>query len=142
MASVHHFLGGQWRSFPVETSVFNNYRPTHEQLKTTMTPVVKVIQPSGLLDGTKATLVRKEIDEIVSSGASVVLIDLQEVTFIDSSGLGALVSALKAVRAAGGKLFICSINAQVRMLFELTSMDRVFQIFANRDEFNKAVISN
>ncbi len=142
MASVHLFLGGQWSSFPVKTSVFNNYRPTHEQLKTTMTPVVKVIQPSGLLDGTKATQVRKEIDEIVSSGASVVLIDLQEVTFIDSSGLGALVSALKSVRAAGGKLFICSINAQVRMLFELTSMDRVFQIFANRDEFNKAVISN
>ncbi|MCT7950445.1 STAS domain-containing protein [Ancylothrix sp. C2] len=107
-----------------------------------MTPVVKIIQPSGLLDGTKATQVRKEIDEIISSGASLVLIDLQEVTFIDSSGLGALVSALKAVRAAGGKLFICSINAQVRMLFELTSMDRVFQIFANRDEFNKAVISN
>lgn len=106
-----------------------------------MSPVVKVVQPSGLLDGTKASQVRQEIDDIVANGADVVLIDLQDVTFIDSSGLGALVSALKAVRAAGGKLFICSINAQVRMLFELTSMDRVFQIFSNRDEFNKAVSS-
>lgn len=105
-----------------------------------MNPVVKAIQPSGLLDGTKATQLRQEIDDILANGANIVLIDLHEVTFIDSSGLGALVSALKSVRAGGGKLFICSINAQVRMLFELTSMDRVFQIFANRDEFNKAVL--
>ena len=67
------------------------------------------------------------------------LIDFQDVTFMDSSGLGALVLALKTVRAAGGKLFICSINEQVRMLFELTSMDRVFQIFPNRDEFANTI---
>lgn len=106
-----------------------------------MSPVVKVLQPSGLLDGTKATQVRQEIDGILNQGADIVLIDLQDVTFIDSSGLGALVSALKAVRSAGRKLFICSINAQVKMLFELTSMDRVFQIFSNRDEFSKKVLS-
>ena len=106
-----------------------------------MSPVVKVLQPAGLLDGTKATQVRQEIDGILNQGADIVLIDLKDVTFIDSSGLGALVSALKAVRSAGGKLFICSINAQVRMLFELTSMDRVFQIFKNQDEFHGTVLS-
>ncbi|MCU0519005.1 MAG: STAS domain-containing protein [Oscillatoria sp. Prado101] len=106
-----------------------------------MSPVVKVLQPSGLLDGTKATQVRQEIDGILTQGADIVLIDLKDVTFIDSSGLGALVSALKAVRSAGSKLFICSINAQVKMLFELTSMDRVFQIFPNQDEFKKKVMS-
>jgi anti-anti-sigma factor len=105
-----------------------------------MSPVVKVLQPSGLLDGTKATQVRQEIDDILDQRADIVLIDLKDVTFIDSSGLGALVSALKAVRSAGGKLFICSINTQVRMLFELTSMDRVFQIFKNQDEFTGAVL--
>ena len=84
---------------------------------------------------------RQEIDGILTQGADIVLIDLKDVTFIDSSGLGALVSALKAVRSAGSKLFICSINAQVKMLFELTSMDRVFQIFPNQDEFKKKVMS-
>ncbi|MBW4495448.1 MAG: STAS domain-containing protein [Oscillatoria princeps RMCB-10] len=106
-----------------------------------MSPVVKVLQPAGLLDGTKATLVRKEIDGILTQGADIVLIDLKDVTFIDSSGLGGLVAALKAVRSAGSKLIICSINAQVKMLFELTSMDRVFQIFSNQDEFKKKVMS-
>ncbi|MBC6434804.1 STAS domain-containing protein, partial [Nostoc sp. HG1] len=55
----------------------------------------------------------------------------------DSSGLGALVSAMQIVRNANGKLFICSISDQVRMLFELTKMDRIFQTFADQDEFNR-----
>ncbi|MEM1168673.1 MAG: STAS domain-containing protein [Cyanobacteria bacterium P01_H01_bin.35] len=103
-----------------------------------MTTVVKYIQPSGILDGTKATSFRQEISEQVEAGADIVVIDFKEVTFMDSSGLGALVLALKTVRAAGCQLVVCSINEQIRILFELTSMDRVFEIFSNREEFEKA----
>jgi len=106
-----------------------------------MSAVVKVVQPSGLLDGTKANLLRREINDVVANGANIVLIDLQSVTFMDSSGLSSLVSALKAVRTAGGKLYLCSINDQVKMVFQLTRMDRVFETFANQEEFNKAVLS-
>jgi len=104
-----------------------------------MNPVFKVIQPAGMLDSAKGSEFRQEIGEMVENGVNIVLIDFQDVTFMDSSGLGALVLALKTVRAAGGKLFICSINEQIRMLFELTSMDRVFQIFPNRDEFANTI---
>ena len=106
-----------------------------------MSTVVKQVQPSGILDSTKASQFREQISNLVADGADIVLIDLKDVTFIDSSGLGALVSALKTVRSTGGKLCICSINEQVRMLFELTSMDRVFEVFANQDEFKQKVLS-
>uniref|UniRef100_UPI00262F8232 STAS domain-containing protein n=1 Tax=uncultured Thermosynechococcus sp. TaxID=436945 RepID=UPI00262F8232 len=56
------------------------------------------------------------------------LLDCAEVTFIDSSGLGALVVALKTVRTAGGQLYLRNVPKQMMMLFELTSMDKVFQI--------------
>ena len=105
-----------------------------------MRPVVKVVQPSGILDGTKAGQFRQEIGNLVESNVDIVLIDFQDVTFMDSSGLGALVLALKTVRAAGGKLFICSVNEQIKMLFELTSMDRVFEIFPTREEFDNTVV--
>ncbi|NES79902.1 MULTISPECIES: STAS domain-containing protein [Okeania] len=105
-----------------------------------MSTVVKYIQPNGILDGTKATEFRQEISEQVEAGADIILIDFKDVTFMDSSGLGALVLALKTVRAAGSQLVVCSINEQVRILFELTSMDRVFDIFPNREEFDKASI--
>ena len=97
-----------------------------------MSPVVKVVQPSGILDGTKAGQFRQEVSQLVDTGVDIVLIDFQDVTFMDSSGLGALVLALKTVRAAGSKLYICSVNEQIKMLFELTSMDRVFEIFSSR----------
>lgn len=106
-----------------------------------MNPVVEVVRPSGILDGTKAGQFRQEISNLVESNVEIVLIDFQDVTFMDSSGLGALVLALKTVRAAGGKLFVCSVNEQIKMLFELTSMDRVFEIFPTREDFENSVIA-
>jgi anti-anti-sigma factor len=102
-----------------------------------MSPVIKIIQPNGILDGTKSSQFRKDINDQVEAGADIVLIDFKDVTFMDSSGLGALVLALKTVRAAGCQLIVCSINEQIKILFELTSMDRVFEIFENRESFNK-----
>ncbi|MBW4575737.1 MAG: STAS domain-containing protein [Aphanothece sp. CMT-3BRIN-NPC111] len=106
-----------------------------------MSPVVKVVQPSGILDSTKAESFRKEILNHVENGADIILINFKNVTFMDSSGLGALVLALKTVRAGGSQMLVCSINEQLKTLFELTSMDRVFTIYANQDDFNKAVLS-
>lgn len=96
---------------------------------------IKVIQPSGILDSTQTHELRQCIAEAVEHGATLILVDLKQVTFMDSSGLGALVTALKAVRAAGGQLCVCSINEQVKILFELTSMDRVFDIFPDCEAF-------
>lgn len=98
-----------------------------------MTSVVKVVYPSDLLG--------REISDVITSGSDTVLMDFQNVTFIDNSGCFALLSLLKRTRTAGGKLYLCSINAQVKMVLELTGMDRVIEIFANRDEFNKAIMS-
>ncbi|MDJ0689101.1 MAG: STAS domain-containing protein [Xenococcaceae cyanobacterium MO_188.B32] len=105
-----------------------------------MSLAVQVIEPEGILDGTKTDKFRQEIDECVRTGANIILVDFTNVTFMDSSGLGALVLSLKTIRTAGAKLFICSINEQIKMLFELTSMDRVFEIFSSREEFERKVV--
>lgn len=106
-----------------------------------MNSSIKIVQPSGILDGIRGNQLRREISDVVATGADIVLIDLKDVNFIDSSGLGSLVSAMKTVRSVGGKLFICSVNDQVRMLFELTKIDRVFEIFTDRDEFTQKVLA-
>ena len=98
---------------------------------------VKVVQLTGLLTGSSAKQLRYQIDDLVTTGINIVLLDLENVTFIDSSGLGALISAQRIARMANCKLFICSINNQVQMLFELNRMERLFEIFADRDEFLK-----
>lgn len=117
-----------------------------------MSSDVKILQPEGILDGTKSVQFRQDISALVENKEKkenkenkentenpkkpvVILIDFKNVTFMDSSGLGALVLALKTVRASGSQLFVCSINEQIRILFELTSMDRVFEIFENQEKF-------
>jgi anti-sigma B factor antagonist len=102
-----------------------------------MTSSVRVVQPSGILDGTQASQFRQEISELVQAQTEVIIIDFKDVTFMDSSGLGALVLSLKAVRAAGAKMFICSINEQIKMLFELTSVDQVFEIFPSLEDLEE-----
>ncbi len=106
-----------------------------------MSSNVKIVQPSGLLDRGAVNQLRREITKVVESGATIVLVDFQDVTFMNSAGLGTFVSIVKAVRSAGAELFICSLNDQVQMFFELTRMDRVFKPFASRDEFEEKVAS-
>jgi anti-anti-sigma factor len=105
-----------------------------------MKDVLQVIEPEGILDGIKGNKLRRDVSDIVEKGVAIVLVDLQKVSFMDSSGLGSILLACKTVRSAGGKFYICSINDQIRILFELTKMDRVLTPFANREEFNKAIL--
>ncbi|HEY9629458.1 MAG TPA: STAS domain-containing protein [Coleofasciculaceae cyanobacterium] len=102
-----------------------------------MKPNIQIIQPSGILDGTQAHQFRSQVSEAVDAGSKIILVDLKDVTFMDSSGLAALVLALKTVRSVNGKFCVCSVNDQVKMLFELTSMTRVFEIFESPEEFAK-----
>jgi anti-anti-sigma factor len=102
---------------------------------------VKVIQLSGNLNAHNSHELRESVLETLESGTKIVLVDCEKVTFIDSSGLGALVLAFKSFREVGTRMVICSINEQVRILFELTSMDKVFEIFPNQDAFNQVLLS-
>ena len=106
-----------------------------------MHSIIKVVQPSGILDGIRGKQLRQEINDIIETQVDIVLIDLQNVKFMDSSGLGTLVSAHKMVQNTGAKLFLCSINEQAQMLLNLTKMNHLFEIFASRDEFEQKIIS-
>ena len=102
---------------------------------------VTVLELSGIIDAIRGSELRHEISGLMANGADILLLDMKKVKFIDSSGLGALVSAMQMVRNANGKLFVCSMSDQVRMLFELTKMDRIFQSFPDQEEFNRQVLA-
>ena len=106
-----------------------------------MNQPVQVVKLSGIVNTTSSQELREHMTQLLESGAKIVLVDCQDVSFMDSSALGALVLAFKTLRAADTRLVLCSINEQVRILLELTGMDKVFEIFLNQDEFNQAVLS-
>jgi anti-sigma B factor antagonist len=62
------------------------------------------------------------------------LLDLQRVTFIDSSGLGALLACQRMLEGAGGELKLCGLRPDVRAALELVRMDRLIDLYATREE--------
>jgi anti-sigma B factor antagonist len=105
-----------------------------------MMSAIHVFEPDRILSAMSATELLVWITQKLESGIQFLLIDLHKVSFMDSSGLGALVSAVQKVQQSGGTLAICSLNGQARMLFELSNLDQFFQIYANRTEFEQALM--
>jgi anti-sigma B factor antagonist len=99
----------------------------------------KVIQPTGVLTVTTASQLVQEFKDCLDAGIKTILIDLQNVDFIDSSGLGMLVSIHTTLRLAGGRLYLCSPKDQARSLFDISDLDRIFEIYANQKEFHQRI---
>ncbi|MEH2298759.1 STAS domain-containing protein [Nostoc sp.] len=99
-----------------------------------------VLQLSGVLDTTRGNELRREISGLMANGTNIFLLDMKEIKLINSTGLGALVSVMQMVQKANSQLFLCSISDQVRMLFEMTKVDKLFKIFTDQEEFNRQVL--
>ncbi len=84
---------------------------------------------NGRLDATTAPRLRQEIQDRLEAGQRQLVIELAGVDFIDSTGLGGLVTALRTTVKEGGMLKLAAIRAEVRRVFELTRLDKLFEIF-------------
>src|SRR5262245_26604590 len=98
------------------------------------TPGVAIVQPTGRIDLLSAGALKQQLADTVKAGQRYLVIDLGEVTFVDSSGLGALVGGLKLARAAGGELQLARAGTQVRVLLELTKLDKILAPFPTVEE--------
>ena len=86
------------------------------------------------LDAHNSGDLKVEMQRLFAEGNKHILIDLKEVRFIDSSGLGALVSGFKNAISHQGSLKLASLQPQVKSMFELTRLHRVFEIFSSTAE--------
>lgn len=94
---------------------------------------ITVLKLDGKLNMVSAPQLREQIHSAVAAGNARVVVDLTEVDFIDSSGLGALINGLKSTRQAGGDLRIVAPTEQVQLVLELTNIDRVLKAHENAE---------
>lgn len=85
------------------------------------------------LDASSTEEFKREIAPVLEEHGQVIF-NLGQLGFIDSSGLGALLSCLRHLQARGGDLKLCSVSKSVRALFELVRMHKVFHIFNTQEE--------
>jgi anti-anti-sigma factor len=95
---------------------------------------VAVVRLVGRLDLASAEAVKQQLVQAVGSGYRQLVVDLDGVDFLDSSGLGALIGGLKVARVARGNLRIARPNDQVRLVLELTTLDRVLYPYGTVEE--------
>ena len=86
-----------------------------------------------LIVGNRQELKQKMLDELEKGGRKF-LIDFAKTGYIDSSGLGVLVSLSKKIREQGGELRLANLNDDLKTLFELTKLDTLFKIADTRDK--------
>lgn len=100
---------------------------------------IEVIQPTGYLNAASTNYFRQQASQVLDSKPDVLLIDLKHLKQMDSSGLGALIFALRSAKAIGCKFALCSMSEYVSFLLDVTSLKGLFQVFENRSHFERSL---
>lgn len=103
-------------------------------VKTRFVDSVKILNLEGSLDLSSAIYVRQAVVDATEGQPAHIVVNLQGVKIMDSSGLSALVLGLKRARENRGNLCLCCLQSHVRMIFELTRFDQIFEIFTNEED--------
>lgn len=86
------------------------------------------------LDAHNSSALKDAILHVIEQGETQIVVQLDKVRFIDSSGLGALLSGYKNAAAKSGKLILVSVQPQVLSMFELTRLNHIFEIYTDLTE--------
>jgi anti-sigma B factor antagonist len=86
------------------------------------------------LDAHNSEELKAEMNRLFAGGSKELIVDLKDVRFIDSSGLGVLVSGFKNASSRQGTIKLSGLQTQVKSMFELTRLHRVFDIFQTVDD--------
>jgi anti-sigma B factor antagonist len=93
----------------------------------------KLIQLEGEIDLHRSTDVKHELQTAIAEKPAKLMVDLSKVTYIDSSGLAALLEGMQGVEFYGGKFYLVSVQEMVRAIFETSKLDEVFRIVPSVD---------
>jgi len=104
------------------------------EIEVTQADGVTVVEPTGPIDSQAADQVKRAFTELIEASRSKLLVDLTAVPYIDSKGLGVLVSAMKQARAAGGDVRLCGLQKEVLSVLVVTHLSKVIAVYESRQE--------
>lgn len=92
-------------------------------------PALLVVQPSGVLNAANASALQAQLSEhITSKTAEGLMVDMSRVESLDSAGLVSLITVLRLARSLKKQFCLCSVPPSIRIVLELTQLDRVFEV--------------
>ncbi|MDP1808623.1 MAG: STAS domain-containing protein [Actinomycetota bacterium] len=100
---------------------------------------VVLLKLNGEVDVYTAPKLKSRLVDLVDQGKFKIIVDLEEVDFMDSSGLGVLVGGLKRVRSHDGAIALICTQENILKIFRITGLVKVFPIFENQDQAVQSV---
>lgn len=100
-----------------------------------------IIELIGEIDMSNAETVKNTIKEHCTDEYKKILLDLSEITYIDSSGLGCIVAAKKYIAEQKGELKLCCLSEDIRSVFELIGLDSIIDIYDSREQAQNAGVA-
>lgn len=97
-------------------------------------PETTVVDLEGEIDVYTSIQLKQEITQIISQGAKFIVLNLEKVDYLDSTGLGLLIGALKRLRENQGNLIIVSPSVRIVRVFEITGLYKIFNIYGSMAE--------
>lgn len=92
-----------------------------------------ILAPAGRIDSTTSPIFDRYMTSVIERGDTNLIIDLQNLEYISSTGLSVFLSAAKKIRTAGGRIALANLNSRIRLVFEMSGFLRLFPIFASVD---------
>ena len=89
---------------------------------------------AGEVDLYVAPELKQQLLDVIDRGATEIVVDLTDATFVDSTTLGVLIGAVRRLRTNDGRLTVVCNDRNVAKIFELSGLDRVFDIFPTREQ--------
>jgi len=95
---------------------------------------VRICYINGEIDINTAPQIKKIFDKMLAEKVPKIVINFKDVSYVDSSGLATLVEMLKNIRGYGGKLKLSNLSSKIKSLFEMTKLDKLFDMCIDEDE--------
>ncbi|MDQ2872569.1 MAG: STAS domain-containing protein [Candidatus Eremiobacteraeota bacterium] len=99
-----------------------------------------VVDLNGEIDVYTSPKVKDAIGDLIDKGHYNLVINLEKVRYIDSTGLGVLIGGLKRVREHGGTVNLVCTNPQIKKIFDITGLVKIFGIYDDEDAATKALV--
>ncbi|HEY8322330.1 MAG TPA: STAS domain-containing protein [Candidatus Baltobacteraceae bacterium] len=99
-----------------------------------------IVELAGEIDVYTSPKVKDALGELIDRGVYNLVIDLEKVRYIDSTGLGVLIGGLKRVREHGGTVNLVCTNPQIKKIFDITGLVKIFGIYDSEDAAMKASV--
>jgi|APCry1669189070_1035195.scaffolds.fasta_scaffold00001_32 anti-sigma B factor antagonist len=109
------------------------------EMKTRTSGDINILEIAGRFDTNTVPPIAAWLEQVTSGSKARVLVNLAETTFVDSTALATLVQGLKRCQQVQGDLCVCSLRRPVYMIFELTRLDKAFNIFVDEQHAIQAL---